>query len=149
MALVTHPELIQRLGGDEAASQLLDPNRTGAYDTSILDGAIEDAEGDVQAAVGARFQTYSATSPPPLKIKRILLQLAVYYSWQRGARNMAIPQNVVAMKIDARADLDKLEESKSGPGGTPVSRFNNTVDNSYGGGRAVYSTWRRAGINGG
>jgi phage gp36-like protein len=149
MALVTHQQVIDRLGGDEAAAQLLDPHRTGTYDTDVLDGAITDAEGDVQAAVGSRFMAYSATNLPPAKIQRILLQLAVYYCWQRGARNMAIPQNVVAMKIDARADLEKLEASESGPGGTPVSRFSGRVDNSFGGRRAVYSTWRSGGINGG
>jgi phage gp36-like protein len=149
MALVTHAQVIERLGGDETAAQLLDPNRTGTYDTSILDGAIADAEGDVSGAIGARFQQYNVVAnPPPAKVVRLITQLAVYYAWQRGGRNLTIPQTVIAMKIDARADLSSLEKSESGPGGTPVSRFSNQVDNSYGGRRAVYSTWRRGGING-
>lgn len=149
MALLSHGQLIERLGGAEAAAQLLDPNRTGSYDTSVLDGAIADATGDVEAALGARFAAYASGATIPAKIVRIASQLAVYYCWQRGARNLAIPQNVIEMLRNARIDLERLEASESGPGGNPVSRFPTAIDNSQGGRRAVFSTWRRGGVNGG
>ena len=41
-----------------------------------------------------------------------------------------------------------IEASESGPGGNPSSRFPTAIDVSAGGRRAVYSTWRRSGING-
>ena len=59
--------LIQRLGGDPSAAQLLDPNQTGTVDNDMLDSAIADAEGDVSAAYGARFLAISSMETPPAK----------------------------------------------------------------------------------
>lgn len=146
MALLTRAQLIQRLGGDPSAAQLLDPNQTGSVDTDMLDGAIADAEGDVAAAYGARFLAVS--SNPSQKIVRITGQLAVYYAWGRGPRNLTMPDTVRQLYGAAKADLERIEASNSGPGGTPSSRFPTAIDISAGGRRAVYSTWRRGGING-
>lgn len=146
MALLTRAQLIQRLGGDPSAAQLLDPNQTGSVDTDMLDSAIADAEGDVSAALGARFLAIS--SNPPQKIVRIAGQLAVYYAWGRGPRNLTMPETVRQLYGAAKADLERIEASDSGPGGSPSSRFPTAIDISAGGRRAVYSTWRRAGING-
>jgi len=146
MALLTRAQLIQRLGGDPSAAQLLDPNQTGSVDTDMLDGAIADAEGDVAAAYGARFLAVS--SNPSQKIVRITGQLAVYYAWGRGPRNLTMPDTVRQLYGAAKADLERIEASDSGPGGTPSSRFPTAIDISAGGRRAVYSTWRRGGING-
>ena len=147
MALLTRAQLIQRIGGDAAAAQLLDPNKTGSIDTDMLDSAIADAEGDVSAALGARYAAIS--SNPSQKIVRIAGQLAVYYAWGRGPRNLTMPETVRQLYGAAKADLERIEASDSGPGGTPTSRFPTAIDISAGGRRAVYSTWRRAGINGG
>lgn len=147
MALLTHAELIEALGGGEAAQQLLDPNRTGQVDDGMLDGAIADAEGDVEAAHGARFLAIVAN--PSKKIRRIMRQLACYYAWFRGPKNLVMPDLVKQGYGSARQDLKEIEASLSGPGGNPASRFPTTIDNSQGGRRAVFSTWRRGGINGG
>ena len=146
--LCTREQVIERLGGDEAAAQLLDPHRTGSLDTAVLDGAIADATGDVEAAYGARFAALAASAVVPAKVVRIATQLAVYYCWQRGGRNLAMPEGVKQMYGNARGDLERIEASESGPGGTPTSRFPREIDNSFGGRRAVWSTWRRAGPNG-
>ena len=147
MALITHDQAIEGLGGIEAATQLLDPNRTGSLDYTLLDGAIADAEGDCAAAYGSRY--VEITVNPPAKIVRILRQLTAYYAWGRGPRNLTMPELVKQLYGAARADLERIEASQSGPGGNPRSRFPTAVDNSDCGRRAVYSTWRRAGINGG
>lgn len=147
MALLSREQLIEALGGDSAAQQLLDPNRTGSVDTVLLDGAIDDAEGDVEAAYGARFVAIS--SNPPKKLVRIMRQLGVYYAWGRGPKNLVMPETVRQLYGAARQDLRDIETSESGPGGNPTSRFPTVIDGSDGGRRAVYSTWRRAGINGG
>ena len=147
-ALCTREQVIERLGGDEAAAQLLDPHRTGTLDTAVLDGAIADATGDVEAAYRARFAALAASAVIPAKIVRIATQLAVYYSWQRGGRNLAMPELVRQAYGAARTDLERIEASESGLGGAPTSRFPREIDNSFGGRRAVWSTWRRAGPNG-
>ena len=146
MALLTRVQLIQRLGGDPSAAQLLDPNQTGTVDTDMLDSAISDAEGDVAAALGSRYLAIS--SNPSAKIVRIAGQLAVYYAWGRGPRNLTMPETVRQLYGAAKADLERIEASDSGPGGTPSSRFPTAIDVSAGGRRAVYSTWRRGGPNG-
>lgn len=147
MALCTRDEVLERLGGPEVAAQLLDPNRTGEYDTAMLDGAISDAEGDVSAAYGARY--VGITSNPPPKIRRLTAELAVVYLWRRGARNLAVPPVVQDMERQNRRELERIESSETSPGGNPVSRNPLVVDNSDGGRRSVYPVWRRAGINGG
>lgn len=146
MAIVTHAQAIEALGGDESAAQLLDPNRTGTLDTSMLDRAISDAEGDVSAAYGSRFN--DITSNPSTKLVRIILQLVPYYAWLKGPKNLIMPELVKQAYGSAKADLRDIEKSESSPGGTPKSRFPTAVDNSQGNRRAVYSTWRRGGING-
>ena len=146
MALLTRAQLIQRLGGDPSAAQLLDPNQTGTVDNDMLDSAISDAEGDVAAALGSRYLAVS--SNPSAKIVRIMGQLATYYAWGRGPRNLTMPETVRQLYGAAKADLERIEASDSGPGGSPASRFPTAIDISAGGRRAVYSTWRRAGING-
>ena len=146
MALITRAQLIEALGGDQAAAQLLDPNRTGDVDNSMLDASIADAEGDIEAAYGVGYANVS--SNPSQKLQRICKQLAVYYAWGRGSRNVAMPENVKQFYGNARLDLERIEARESGPGGNPVSRFPTAIDNSDGGRRAVYSVWRRAGILG-
>ena len=146
MALITRAQLIEALGGDQAAAQLLDPNRTGDVDNSMLDASIADAEGDIEAAYGVGYANVS--SNPSQKLQRICKQLAVYYAWGRGSRNVAAPDNVKQLYGNARLDLERIEARESGPGGNPVSRFPTAIDNSDGGRRAVYSVWRRAGILG-
>lgn len=147
MALLTQAQLIEALGGDLAAAQLLDPNSTGSVDTALLDGAIADAAGDVEAAYGARYTSIPQQPNTPGKITRIMRSLAVYYAWSRNK----VKEKPQAVKDDygsARQDLREIESSQSGPGGTPQSRFPTAIDNSAGGRRAVWSSWRRGGPNG-
>lgn len=142
MALLTQAQLIEALGGDLAAAQLLDPNSTGSADPALLDGAIADAAGDVEAAYGARFVNLPQQPNTPGKLTRIMRSLSVYYSWSRNK----IKEKPQAVKDDygnARADLREIEASQAGPGGTPTSRFPASTSNS------VYHSWRRGGINGG
>jgi len=146
VALLTRAQLIERLGGDLAAAQLLDPNKTGTADNDLLDASIADAEGDVEGAYGSAYTTMAAN--PSAKLTRIAGQLAVYYAWGRGGRNVSMPEIVRQLYGAAKADLERIEARESGPGGTPQSRFPTAIDTSGGGRRAVYSVWRGAGING-
>lgn len=147
MALITKSQLISALGGDVAAAQLLDRNQDGVADDDLLDEAVAEAVGDVEAAYGARYASFA--SNPSAKLQRIAKQLAVYYSWGKGASNLAMPEIVRQLYGAARQDLKDIESSASGPGGSPLSRYPSDLDNSDGGRRAVYSTFRRAGVLGG
>lgn len=147
MALITRAQLISALGGDVAAAQLLDRNQDGVADDELLDEAIAEATGDIEASYGTRYASFA--SNPSAKLQRIAKQLATYYSWGKGASNLARPENVKSDYGSARQDLRDIESSASGPGGSPLSRYPSDLDNSDGGRRAVYSTFRRAGVLGG
>lgn len=155
MPLLTRAQLEDGLGGATAARQLLDPLDTSDPNTGDglyndrLDASIADAMGDVTAAYGSRYVDIAAAVTPPQKLQRIARQLGCYYAWGRGPRNLAMPELVKQLYGNAKADLRDIESSASAPGGTPVSRFPSTIDNSQGGRRAVFSTWRRGGPNGG
>ena len=124
----------------------LNPNRTGTLDTSMLDRAISDAEGDVSAAYGSRFN--DITSNPSTKLVRIILQLVPYYAWLKGPKNLVMPELVKQSLWLSQSRSKRYRKVRVSPGGTPKSRFPTAVDNSQYGRRAVYSTWRRGGING-
>lgn len=48
----------------------------------------------------------------------------------------------------AKIDLERIEQSESKPGEKSETRFSYDLDNSDGGRRAVYGTFRRAGLLG-
>jgi len=144
----TRQEVIERFGGSEALSQCLDPNRTGTYDTATLDGAIEDASGDVDGELGTRYAEVGAVIPP--KIRRLTATLAVKYCWTRGTGGKGMPVETRNEYNDAVRELQRISKTESGVGkpGSLGTKFSFGLDNSAGGSRAVYSTWRRAGQNG-
>ena len=100
MALLTRAQLIQRLGGDPSAAQLLDPNQTGTVDNDMLDSAISDAEGDVAAALGSRYLAVS--SNPSAKIVRIMGQLATYYAWGADLATSRCPRRCASFTAPLR-----------------------------------------------
>lgn len=145
MAFLTRSQLIEALGGDSETAQLLPDRTTGGINYAFLDGAIDDASGDIEAAVGTRYKALEAS--PPRKLKRIAKQLGVYYAWFR-IKNKVMPENVRQMAGSAKQDLRDIENSDSQPGDGTETRFSYEVDNSDGGTRAVYGVLKRAGILG-
>lgn len=63
MALLTRDQLITEVGGPTAAAQLCPDRTTGGINYTILDAAIADAIGDVNAAC-AKFYADLSTNPP-------------------------------------------------------------------------------------
>lgn len=145
MAILTRAQLIEALGGDASAAQLLPDRATGDIDYTKLDGAISDAIGDCEAALGSRYQNESAT--PSAKMVRIARQLGTYYAWGR-AGNKAMPELVKQLYGAARQDLRDIENSASKPGESSETRFGSYIDNGGGGSRWTYGNLRHAGILG-
>lgn len=146
MALLTRDQLIIELGGATATAQLCGDRATGGINYTILDAAIADAIGDVDASC-AKFYADLSTNPPQ-KLVRITRQLAAYYLWLKAAAGKTMPENVAKAFGGAKQDLRDIEASDSLPGRDATYRFPSTIDNSYGGRRAVYSTFRRSGLLG-
>lgn len=147
MALCSRDDVVAILGGAATARQLLPKPGTTSYDEEAVDACIAMSDADVQAAFGQRYAAVVG-SPPP-KIRYLSARLAAVYAWQRGARNLAMPDSVDQMLKDVRLELVRIGDSDAAPGGQPVSRYPARVCNAQGGRRAVFSTWRRGGILGG
>jgi phage gp36-like protein len=141
MATLTRAQLIDQLGGDPAAAQLLQDRTTGGIDFAKLDAAIADAVGDIEAAVATRYQSVSQN--PPQKIVRIARQLGAYYAWSR-AGNKVMPEVVRQLYGAAKADLREIQSSESPPGPNSEVWFGYQTDNSDGGRRLVHSVARRS-----
>ena len=146
MALLTRDQLITEVGGPTKAAELCPDRTTGGINYTILDAAIDDAIGDVDAAC-AKFYADLSTNPPQ-KLTRIARQLGAYYLWLKAAAGKTMPENVSKAFGVAKQDLRDIEASDSLPGRDATYRFPSQIDNSYGGRRAVYSTFRRSGLLG-
>ena len=142
----TQADIIARLGGQEKASELLDPNRTGSLDTSVLDLARADASADVEAAVGERYIIW-CNSEFPQKVVRLAATIGVYYTHGYGTGWRAVPAEARTAKEDALKELQRIEKGDGSPGSPrPKSRlFPRDIDNSDCGTRAVYDVCRRSG----
>lgn len=147
MPLCSRDDVVAILGNAATARQLLPKAGTATYDEAAIDNCIEMADADVAAAYGQRYAAIS--SSPPAKIRFLSARLAAVYCWQRGARNLAMPDSVEQMLKDVGLELQRIGDSETSPGGSPVSRYPARIDNTRGGRRAVVSTWRRAGLLGG
>lgn len=146
MALLTRDQLITEVGGPAKAAELCPDRTTGGINYTIVDAAIADAIGDVDAAC-AKFYADLSTNPPQ-KLVRITRQLGAYYLWLKAAAGKTVPENVSKAFGVAKQDLRDIEASDSLPGRDATYRFPSQIDNSYGGRRAVYSTFRRSGLLG-
>lgn len=138
------------MGADETLAQVLD-NGTGNPNTDLLDRAIEDASGDVASSVGNQYRIWTATGSFPHWIKRLAVTRAVYYCWLWGANGKAVPERIRQAFEDTERQLERIETGKKGLGDDPdppARRSPARIDNSDGGRRAVYATWRRAGYLG-
>lgn len=147
MPLCSREDVVNILGGAATARQLLPKPGSVTYDEAVVDSCIENSDADVAAAYGQRYSAISAS--PPAKIRFLSARLAAVYCWQRGSRNLAMPDSVEQMLKDVRIELRDIGNSETSPGGSPVSRYPARVCNAQGGRRAVYSTWRRGGLLGG
>ena len=65
----------------------------------------------------------------------------------KAAAGKTVPENV-SKALASKQDLRDIEASDSLPGRDATYRFPSQIDNSYGGRRAVYSTFRRSGLLG-
>lgn len=146
MAYLTRNQLIEELDGPAAVAQLFPDRTTGGIDYTKLDGAIDDACGDLEAALGSRYQSQEAA--PSRKLVRIARQLGAYYAWSR-LKNKVMPETVRQMYGSAQMALEKIEASESKPSENAETRFGHDLDNSNNGRRATYATFRRGGLLGG
>lgn len=137
-AICTYADVYNRAGGQAALSQLIDPEGTGTYSTTVLDLAISDASNLVVMAAGVQSvlsgltQAQIAERFPELVTCTALKALPL--CWDYGTSGRARPEHVQGM--DARADvlLEALRARRAKHGATdysstPNQQVNSNVDN--------------------
>lgn len=147
--LCTREDVIERMGKDRAAAQVLDPNSTGTYDTTILDLARKDASSDVMAAAGNRVKLWMDNIQIPQWVVKLAAERAVYYAWVHGTGGKAVPEQIRVRCWDGvEASLKGLREGETGTGYGEIPTRTNPrpqIDHSDGGRRFVYSSFDRSG----
>lgn len=148
--LCTSQDVIDRFGGAAALRQCLDPTGTGNIDQAILNRAIEDASGDVTASAGnkAKLWLLDPSAVPPFVV-RLVADRAIYYCWKYGTHGKGIPDHIQTAYEHNNEELRLLESVRKGLGGPlePNDRTTTTkIDNSDGGRRVVYSSWKKSGF---
>ncbi|HHO59909.1 MAG TPA: DUF1320 domain-containing protein, partial [Thiotrichales bacterium] len=74
--------MIDRFGNDEMI-QLTDRSMAGVIDDTVLNRALEDADGEINGYLGSRFTT--PVSPVPTTLLRIACDMARYYLYDDNA----------------------------------------------------------------
>lgn len=144
-------DVIKWIGGADAVAQLLDPQRTGTYDTALLDKAIEAASGDVAASCGNQFKIWAAVGAFPQLVVRLCAQIAAYWVWYFGTNNKSVPEKVERQYERTMLMLEKIETNQIGLGADvppPARKVRGPIENSDCGERAVHSVVRRSGFLG-
>lgn len=149
LLLCTRDDVLQRFNGDSGIAQLLN-NGSNLPNYTTLDRAIEDASAEIAAACGNNYKIWTAANDVPAYVRRLAVNLAIYWCWYYGTHGKAVPEEVKAQYEKALAQADKIEKGQRGLGNepNPKARRAGRIDNSDCGRRAVYSTWRRAGYLG-
>ncbi len=148
LELCTAQDVIDRLGGAKVAAQLLDPNQTGNYDTTLIQRAIRDASSMVAMSCGNNFKIWLAGPNWPQAVVLLTTLIAVYLCWQYGSQGQAVPADVVTSFTYAQSQLQKIESGQILLGddpNPPARRVRRPIDNSDGGRRWVYETSRAFG----
>ncbi len=149
VVLCSVADVLDALGGIKVAIQLF-PNPSGDgtdYDATRLLKAMEDGEADVADALGDHYAQYSAGSVIPGRLRRLAKEQSVVYCWRRSTSGLATPSTVKEMGIANSFELQRLEKTETIPQGA-VNILPTTGDNSDGGRRATWATFRRSGPNG-
>lgn len=121
----TRADVYNRAGGEAALSQLIDPEGTGTYSTTILDLAIQDATNLVVMAAGVQSvlsgYTQEQIAEKFPELVTIAALKAIPLCWDYGTSGRARPEHVQGM--DARADalLQMLAERRRKHGATDFS----------------------------
>lgn len=104
-------ELEARFDGDAEVASQTDNEDTGTADTTVLNEVIDNAEGEIDSAVGMRYLVPVDTTDTIVaaRMKSITLDLAV---WGLHIRGGVAPVPVIEARDAVREWLDLLAEGK-------------------------------------
>lgn len=146
----TRDDVIRAFGGERYLKEAL-TDGNGDINLPQLDDAIKFASGDVSAHCGNSFRIWNTTWEFPQFVVMQAAVLAVRWCWWIGTQGKAVPEPVEREYERTLERLDKVGKGEIGLGAEPNppargGRY--PIDNSDGGRRATYGTFRRAGYLG-
>ena len=98
-------DMIDRFGNDEMI-QLTDRSMAGVIDDTVLNRALEDADGEINGYLGSRFTT--PVSPVPTTLLRIACDMARYYLYDDNATDQVTKRyndSIKFLKDIAKGDV--------------------------------------------
>lgn len=112
---ITDDDLWVRAGGRDKLTQLIDPEKTGAWDATISATARQDACNKVIAAAGlqAELETDVTTFRDHYPhLVTLAAQLALGLVWDYGTSGQARPANIESLVTTAETDLVAIRERR-------------------------------------
>ena len=109
---ITDEDLYLRIGGRAALTQLMDPNKTGSWNTETSLRARADACNLVIEAAGVQADLAGNTVEQfrdryPALVTHAA-QKALYFCWLYGTGGQACPERITALNTEAEAALENL-----------------------------------------
>lgn len=109
---ISDEDLFLRLGGRASLTQLMDPGKTGSWNTESTLRARQDACNLVIAAAGVQADLAGNTVEQFRERHPELVTLAclkgLYLCWLYGTGGQACPEKITALNAEADAELERL-----------------------------------------
>lgn len=126
---MAHPlvaaDVYNRMGGQQALTQLMNPSGTITWNVAMLDTAMGDAWNFVVAAVGVQAElagyTDSQIREQYPQLITIAAQKSLRFGWLGGSGGQALPQGIKDIDELADAQLQLLAERRRKHGAVGVS----------------------------
>ena len=100
---------LKRLLSEQEIIELSDDEDIGEINEDVVEGAIEDAESEVNAYLVAKYRT--PLSPVPQIIKKLCVDIAIYNLFSRRLQDEP-PENVRKRYKDAKSILKMISEGQ-------------------------------------
>lgn len=147
---LTDDDLWGRMGGKPALTQLIDPQKTGVWNTTTAELARQDACNEVIAAAGVQVQlisdvaTFRANFP---HLVTIAAQLAIVNVWTYGTSGQAMPDRIQQLQTQVVASLELLAQRRRAHGSVnyvpdAAQKFSGSVSLDPGDTRLTLSNWK-------
>lgn len=122
---ITDEDLYLRIGGRAALTQLLDPNKTGMWNTDTTLRARQDACNLVIEAAGVQADLAGNTVDQfrdryPALVTHACFK-ALYLCWLYGSSGQACPERIAALNTEAEAGMENLSKRRRKHGSVDFS----------------------------
>lgn len=151
---LTDADLWRRMGGQDKLTQLLDPERTGTWNTTTSESARQDACNQILASAGIHAEHVTDIADFRDKFPHLVTvaaQAAIVLLWQYGSSGQAMPEGVQAFALAVAAEREALQ-TKRIKQGTPEynpqspQQIVGAIDLDAGRSRMSLASWKRSGF---